>query len=244
MSERRPESRRGRVRSPWARKRWRIGMLLALCALCLLPLLYWRAQLTADVRASLEAVEARGEPVTFADLEARLPQVHETENAALLYLEAARLFQELPADSRAALPFLGETRVSPTAPLTPAQRGAIQSLMDHNTAVRASLREAASLPAARYVRDYGRLAVDMSHLETVRLLLQFCNPNAASNDGLTPMHWACIAGHVEVAQLLAACGGDPWFRDEYIDGLTPIKLAAIMGHESLSQGLSGQRHCA
>ena len=40
-----------------------------------------------------------------------------------------------------------------------------------------------------------------------RMLAAGWDPNARNNTGLTPMHWACASGNVEVLQTLMAAGG-------------------------------------
>lgn len=112
--------------------------------------------------------------------------------------------------------------------LTPAVRSLIQYGADPQA------RDAhAETPLFKAVRE--------GHYETVQYLLEYCNPNDTSSDGLTPMHWACIAGHADVAELLSRRGGDPWLRNEAIDGLTPMGMAEIMGHEDVYEVLNRGR---
>jgi len=59
------------------------------------------------------------------------------------------------------------------------------------------------------------------------------NVNAANNEGMTPIHWACLARRTEVVRVLLAHGADPWVRDESMDGLTAVDIAAMMGYSDL-----------
>jgi ankyrin repeat protein len=72
------------------------------------------------------------------------------------------------------------------------------------------------------IGDY--LAVDRS-------LDKGADPNCRDKDGLTPLIWAAIQGHEEVATLLLQRGGDVEARNN--NGDTALMWASVMGHKGV-----------
>jgi len=77
-------------------------------------------------------------------------------------------------------------------------------------------------------------AVRKGHTAVVKLLSSRSDVNVASHVGMTPLHWACATGRLEMVQLLRSCGADTTVPDEYIDGLNPVDLAGLMGYSELT----------
>lgn len=82
-------------------------------------------------------------------------------------------------------------------------------------------------------------AVREGHLETVVALLETCDVNAESNIGMTPLHWACVTGNREIAELLLQHGADPSLRDECLDGMTAADMAASLGYTDIGDLVKG-----
>jgi ankyrin repeat protein len=82
-------------------------------------------------------------------------------------------------------------------------------------------------------------AVREGHRETVEALLETCDVNAESNIGMTPLHWACVTGNQEIAELLLSHGADPNMRDECIDGMTAADMANSLGYTEIADLISG-----
>ena len=80
------------------------------------------------------------------------------------------------------------------------------------------------------------------YAHAVEALLEVSDVNAVSSAGMTPLHWACLAGDPEIVRLLLRHGADRWLRNEAMDGLTPTDLAAVMGYEN-ALDILGARPC-
>jgi ankyrin repeat protein len=65
------------------------------------------------------------------------------------------------------------------------------------------------------------------------LLDSGADPNASSEDGWTPLHWAALKGHYELARLLLERGADPNARN--FCGRTPLHYAALSDHPELAK---------
>jgi len=78
-------------------------------------------------------------------------------------------------------------------------------------------------------------AVREGHAGTVAALLESCNVNAEGSMGMTPLHWACVTGNREIAELLLTRGADPHKRDECLDGLTAADMADSLGYTEISE---------
>lgn len=76
-------------------------------------------------------------------------------------------------------------------------------------------------------------AVREGALSTVELLVQQCDVNALSANGMTPLHWAAVNGRSDIARVLLTHGGDPWMQSNYVDGLSPVDVAEAMGFTQL-----------
>ena len=57
------------------------------------------------------------------------------------------------------------------------------------------------------------------------------NPNAADNQGKTPIYWAAYKGHTEIVKILAPLTANPNAEDEDKD--TPILIAARHGYSEI-----------
>jgi ankyrin repeat protein len=55
--------------------------------------------------------------------------------------------------------------------------------------------------------------------------------NAQDNDGRTPLHWACVKGHVTVVMALLSLGGRMDITDS--DNQSPADLAHVSGSGQL-----------
>lgn len=83
-------------------------------------------------------------------------------------------------------------------------------------------------------------AVRQGHKAIALLLIERCDVNTASSDGMTPLHWACLNGNQEMVELLLAHQADPWLRNECLDGLTPVDLATAMKYKELVRVLGAR----
>jgi len=67
-------------------------------------------------------------------------------------------------------------------------------------------------------------AVEEGDIAKVKSLLKRgANVNAGNKDGLTPLHFAAIMGHVELVRLLLENGADPEIKNK--SGISPLDLA-------------------
>jgi ankyrin repeat protein len=71
--------------------------------------------------------------------------------------------------------------------------------------------------------------------EVSRLLSVGADVNAKDNDDRTPLHWACLCGHVQVGKELKEHGADIEAKDD--DGDTPLHAAAMSGHLTVVKAL-------
>lgn len=76
-------------------------------------------------------------------------------------------------------------------------------------------------------------AVREGHLATAEVLVRIGDVNALSNEGMTPLHWACLTGREEIVALLLAHGADQRMTSDMLDQLTPADMAHIMSHEEV-----------
>src|SRR5687767_2999769 len=97
---------------------------------------------------------------------------------------------------------------------------------------------AAFLPAAALGAEAPPLvdAAERGDQATVRSLLQKgADINAARTDGLTALHAAVYADHLEVADALLRAGAKATAADRY--GVTPLYLAAVNGNAGMIRRL-------
>ncbi len=69
--------------------------------------------------------------------------------------------------------------------------------------------------------------------EASRQIIYGANVNAKNKDGATPLHFATLSGHRDVAELLISKGADVKAREKH--GGTPLYFAAIMGHKDIAE---------
>lgn len=63
------------------------------------------------------------------------------------------------------------------------------------------------------------------------LIKNGCNINEKSENGLTPLHWACSSGNLAAAKKLIELGADVRIKDDF--GRLPINRAATKGHRAI-----------
>ena len=79
-----------------------------------------------------------------------------------------------------------------------------------------------------------RHAVQYGKIEGVKKAIAAgVDVNAKDEDGGTPLLYATLSGHKEVAELLIAKGADVNAKNE--DGHTPLHYAAVMGHKEIAE---------
>ena len=89
-------------------------------------------------------------------------------------------------------------------------------------------------PEWSYSRFYPlHAATQLGDINTVEALItkHKLSPNETDYDYLTPLHIACFAGHLSVAQLLISQGAQVNARS--IDGGTPLCAACSIGNQEL-----------
>ncbi len=69
--------------------------------------------------------------------------------------------------------------------------------------------------------------------EVSQRLVYGANVNAKNHDGATPLHFAILSGHKDVAELLIAKGADINAREKH--GGTPLYFAAVMGYKDVAE---------
>lgn len=205
----RAAGRRTRSRPPWSKKRRRLAIILGIVLTLVIPALVWRARLAGEVRDALTELEAQGVPLTLQQLNDRLPAIPDGENAATVYREAARVYEDIPPHQREQLPFAGNARINPRGPLEQEALEAMRALVARNDPALVLLREAAMLPAARYIDAYSPGADTPSHhgqaLETlVRLLCCQAILHAEAGDPARAM--AALGDALAASQSLAHDG--------------------------------------
>jgi ankyrin repeat protein len=107
-------------------------------------------------------------------------------------------------------------------------------------ALRAALVAGASPNARQPITKEGWTALSCAVLsgkeEAVQLLLAAgAEVNACCHDGTTPLHKACLWGHVRIAVLLLEQGADQSLQDQ--DGWTAQQLARAQDNTELLQRL-------
>lgn len=119
---------------------------------------------------------------------------------------------------------------------TPMHRAAMLGLAE---AVRALLRFGSQASARdQHGETPLHKAAREGHLSTVALLARVSDVNLGNHLGMTPLHWAALAGRRDVAKVLLECGADPSMPNVALDGVTPGRLAELMGYEELADLLN------
>jgi len=146
------------------------------------------------------------------------------EEAMRLYTRMA--FAELSEDAGGDPPVDGEESVFDDLPSDFATGGAVQSRMAYSSPAGADdlmlpMHKAAQrgdVHQCCMLVDEAGLAVD-----------------EADEDGHTALHWACDAGHMEVARCLLEYGAAP--NTQNVDGSTPLHMACVCEHYELARML-------
>jgi Ankyrin repeats (3 copies) len=66
------------------------------------------------------------------------------------------------------------------------------------------------------------------------LLERGADPNEQDKLGMTPLHWAAIKGHMELARLLLFYEADIHLREHFSGGVTPVGMAQLLGYEEVA----------
>lgn len=75
-------------------------------------------------------------------------------------------------------------------------------------------------------------AVNNNDTILVQKLLQLgANPNRRDQDRKTPLHYAALKGHIEIAKILLEAGADPNAKDPL--DYTPLHFASQYGHPEI-----------
>lgn len=204
--------------------------MVAVFVLLSLPPLSWggyllqRASVSSDIR---EAIRARKEPLTAAEVAAAQPTVPEDQNAALALIEvwraedpafwgaflsrAARLPTQLPSKVDPSLPLLGkyDVPVPESGPLQEPMRELIAAHVakraEHRAAVRKVLRLPRSVFPVRYADGYQALMPHIARLRNEQHEFQLeCIDAVERRDTATAL--SSIDALVRVSHLLA---GEP-----------------------------------
>jgi ankyrin repeat protein len=85
-------------------------------------------------------------------------------------------------------------------------------------------------------QDLIRAAKENNLPEVSRLLSVGADANATDNVGLTPLHWACYHGYLQIFKELLAHGADIEATSIYY-GRTPLHVAAVDGHLAVANEL-------
>ena len=110
-----------------------------------------------------------------------------------------------------------EDQIESLAQSTPLHRAACLGLSD---AVRSLVQYGADADVADGQGETAlHKAVRAGHEPTAWLLVGRSDVNARSNQGMTPLHWACALGNADLASVLIRYGADPHLKNEAIDGL-------------------------
>ncbi|GAA47834.1 protein phosphatase 1 regulatory subunit 16A [Clonorchis sinensis] len=109
--------------------------------------------------------------------------------------------------------------------------------MRSNESMGHSLKRKSKPSAVNFQNNYVLIdAVLRDDIDEVRQLLERgLNPNVAKDDGLTPLHQACINNSVEMCELLLRYGADVNCRDA--DQWTPLHAAAASCHVDVCEFL-------
>ena len=145
------------------------GLLLVIAAI-----LVWRISLSSANNTRLQAISARGEPVTLAELDKFYKAVPEGSNAALLWLDGvAALTPEL-------VDMTSEITLKRGARLTGNQLHAATEALKANTNALALFRRAAKLPQSRYPISLNQMAFPgMQYLSDIKNAAQILRIEAA-----------------------------------------------------------------
>ena len=80
-------------------------------------------------------------------------------------------------------------------------------------------------------------AVRSGNVKAVQVLAEASYLDATNNEGMAPLHWACLLGYDEIAKALVEAGADPHLTDDLLDDMTPLDLAILMGYEDIEESI-------
>src|SRR5688572_4145873 len=145
------------------------GLLLLIAAV-----LVWRISLNSANNRRLQAISARGEPVSLAELDRFYKAVPEGSNAALLWLGGVAALTPELAD------MAGEIRLKRGARLPEDQLHVAMEALKANTNALALFRRAANLAQSRYPISLNQMTFpSMQHLMDVKNAAQILGIEAA-----------------------------------------------------------------
>jgi hypothetical protein len=149
------------------------GLLLVIATV-----LVWRISLNSANNTRLQAISARGEPVTLAQLDSFYKAVPEGSNAALLWLDGvAALTPEL-------VDMTSQLTLNRGAPLTEDQLRAATEALKANTNALALFRRAASFPQSRYPVSFNQMVFpSMQYLSDIKSAAQILRIEATVATG-------------------------------------------------------------
>ena len=171
-----PGRRRKRKLQPWQRRRRRWLLILMLLASPIGMVAVFRAYLSIQIEARLDAIRAAGFPATAEELDVWYVAVPDDENAALVYAKAIDAIQQFPKEEREKeelLPILGrrEEPVPNNEPCSEETLAVIDEFLAMNAEALALAHEAAALTRCRYPIDLTHgPQVDLAHLSQLRQL--------------------------------------------------------------------------
>lgn len=119
---------------------------MAAILLMLVPLFNWAA--VSRLQRRIEAIRAKGEPITIKELAARAPNIPDDENMALALLPHLESIESRPLDAQRLrlLPYVGSGRMGPIGRRWPnEQRDAVQWYLDRFSDEIAGIHEALQL---------------------------------------------------------------------------------------------------
>jgi ankyrin repeat protein len=80
-------------------------------------------------------------------------------------------------------------------------------------------------------------AVREGHLAAAQALAAVSNVNQSNNYGMTALHWACLNGRTDIAEMLLQYGADAYLRCACLDSLSPVEMAVKMRYVDLREQL-------
>lgn len=212
--------RRKAKRTPWARRRRRTYLGLALVALLLSPWLVWRLRLKADARKALEAVRAEGVPVTAEEREA-MTASWPARTATPLYRDALDAYVMLPVEIVDDFPTFRPRNMEAelyTRPYPAELLAAMRKALGVNEAAVELLHEATHLPEGRY-------EAGMANDVFIELICAEACVKAADGDGEGALV-AITGGLLYLERTSVACMTAPGWPPELLERILAALFSA------------------